>query len=82
MPGLETVIDADACDGCGQCVAACFVGAIAIEDGRAVIGASCKSCGRCVDLCPTGAARLVVTESEAGIFRQVMERIERVADIS
>jgi len=82
LPGLATVINADACDGCARCVAACFVGAIAIEDGRAVIGAACKACGRCVDLCPTGAARLVVTESEADILGQVMERIERVADIT
>ncbi len=61
-PQVAIVHDA-ACDGCGECVAACPFGAIALagSDGHAVatISASgCKGCGACTPVCPIGAIDL------------------------
>ena len=44
------------CTGCGDCVAACPPGAIALAAGRATIDeARCADCGSCADACPQGA---------------------------
>lgn len=50
-------IDAQKCNGCGQCVTACAEGAIAIVDGKARIISEtyCDGLGACLGHCPTGA---------------------------
>jgi ferredoxin len=58
MPGV-TVYAGDDCVGCGVCTqGVCFVDAIHLEGGRAVIGDACRGCGRCVEACPQGAIKL------------------------
>lgn len=57
-------IDEATCTGCGDCVAACPAGAIALVDGRAHIDhASCAGCGSCADACPQGAITMAIPPS-------------------
>jgi heterodisulfide reductase subunit A2 len=54
------VVDAAACTGCGDCVASCPFGAIALMDGVALVdGAGCKGCGACTPVCPENAIDLL-----------------------
>jgi UDP-glucose 4-epimerase len=51
----------DGCVGCGACTReVCFVDAVHMVDGRAVIGAACRGCGRCVAGCPEGAIEVSI----------------------
>jgi heterodisulfide reductase subunit A len=57
------IVRADACDGCGECVAACPYAAIELhgsdEQRKAtIVAASCKGCGACTPICPTNAIDL------------------------
>ena len=57
---VETI---DGCKGCGKCVERCFIDAIRVVDGKAVIDqASCRACGRCALTCPGKAIRVSVNE--------------------
>jgi len=50
-------IDENKCSGCGQCAAACHMGAIGMVDGKAKLLREdyCDGLGRCLPVCPTGA---------------------------
>jgi hypothetical protein len=54
--GLCAAVNASECMGCGHCAAACFVGAVCIQDGCAAVDpARCVACGRCAAVCPAQA---------------------------
>ena len=49
-------IDQSKCMGCGECVADCFNGCLAVIDGKAnVVGSRCTECGHCFAVCPSEA---------------------------
>lgn len=55
-PGLAAAVDAACCTGCGRCAAVCFVGAIRVDNGRALVDSEkCVACGRCAGACPVQA---------------------------
>ncbi|HEY5520265.1 MAG TPA: CoB--CoM heterodisulfide reductase iron-sulfur subunit A family protein [Candidatus Limnocylindrales bacterium] len=62
---LVAIVHADACTGCGDCLATCPYAAIEMSEGAdgrklAVISeTSCKGCGGCVPLCPENAIDLL-----------------------
>ena len=60
MPGV-TVTVSERCVGCGSCTeGVCFMDAIRLQEGRAIISEACKGCGRCVDACPHDAIDLSI----------------------
>lgn len=54
---MPVKIDLDKCTGCGDCVEACGMEVLAVEDDKAKIvnGEECTECGICVDECSAEA---------------------------
>jgi ferredoxin len=50
-------VNYDKCTGCGSCVDVCPTEAIALQQGKAIIGMECIDCGACPRVCPEGAIR-------------------------
>jgi UDP-glucose 4-epimerase len=64
LEGLEIQVQ-EACDGCGLCVEHCFIKAMTIQDGKAVVGESCRGCSRCATVCPRQAVKVLLPSAES-----------------
>ncbi|MHB8780239.1 MAG: 4Fe-4S binding protein [Candidatus Geothermincolia bacterium] len=65
------------CTGCGKCVEHCFVHAMEVVDGAAVIAESCRACGRCASTCPQEAIRISITDPDflETAYRRISGRV-------
>ena len=59
IPGLEIKVT-DRCTGCKECIDSCFVHAISMSNGKALINSNCRGCGRCFEKCRFDAIDLVL----------------------
>jgi ferredoxin len=80
MPGVAVTVS-DRCVGCGTCTqGVCFVDAIHLVEGRAVIGEACRGCGRCVTTCPQAAIELSIEHGQ--FVAEAIAHISPLVDIS
>ena len=79
IPGIRMEVSEN-CNGCGVCAnGICFVGAIHVKQGSAVIDQDqCRGCGRCVSVCPGGAVDMIV-ENDAFV-ENAIKRLSKSAD--
>jgi len=80
MPKRNIInIDAEKCNGCGQCIPNCPEGAIQVIDGKArlISDLFCDGLGACIGYCPEGAITIEEREAQAYDERKVMENIVR-----
>jgi len=80
MPGVDVSVT-DLCDGCGICARGiCFVDAIKMIDGQAVIGQECRGCGRCIRTCPINAIRISIDDKN--FYKKSIARISSAVDVA
>ena len=75
-----TVEVTEACVGCGTCVKSCFIDAIQVRAGQAIIDDYCRVCGRCAAACPHDAIKLTLDNPHA--VDDVVNRILAKVDLS
>lgn len=53
-------VDADKCEGCGECADSCPGGVLEMVDGKSTVANpdECLGCETCVSVCPSGAITL------------------------
>jgi NAD-dependent dihydropyrimidine dehydrogenase PreA subunit len=75
MPGVKIKVNHN-CNGCGVCTKeVCFIDAIQIIDGVAVINNKCLACGRCVEHCPSNAIELLIEDKD--FIKKTIERVKK-----
>lgn len=79
MPGVSIEVTSS-CTGCGKCTDnICFLDAIKIVDGKAVISDECRVCGRCAEVCPKDAIKVKVCDDK--FIDKTVNRINKSVDI-
>lgn len=80
MPGVNVRVT-DACVGCGTCIDEdiCFVEAITMVDGKAIISDACRGCGRCVEVCPNDAIELTLDNNM--FIEDSIDRVSSLVDV-
>jgi ferredoxin len=82
IPGISIKLNAELCNGCGDCVQRCFLGEIKIEEGKSVTNDNaCAGCGKCVAVCTKGARTLVIPD-EKELYRRVIARVREMSDVA
>jgi len=68
----------DACVGCGVCETNCFIKAVQVVRGRAVINEYCRICSRCVTACPQNAIQLKLDNPHAAdaVVARILSRVD------
>ncbi len=80
MPGV-TVSVMETCTGCGVCAQnVCFVDAIHLVDGRAMISDACRGCGRCVEACAQQAIAMTIEDNQ--IVERTIDRLSSLVDVT
>lgn len=80
MPYVHVEVTED-CVGCGACTdGVCFIDAIHLVDGKAVISEDCRGCGNCAELCPEGAIRLVIERED--YIDNAIQRLTQAVDVT
>ncbi len=56
----QVIVDADKCEGCGECVDNCPADVFEMQDDKAVVvnEEECMECESCVEVCEAGAITL------------------------
>jgi len=81
MPGVTLSVDEDKCTSCGICVDGCYVNAISLKDGRAVIDQGmCKGCARCAHVCPEKAITLHLDDMD--FLERTVEMLTPLVDVT
>jgi ferredoxin len=80
MPGVTVTVNGR-CTGCGMCTQdVCFIDAIRLVDGRAVISDACRGCGRCVAVCPREAIEICIAYDR--FVEESISRLDPLVDVS
>lgn len=83
---MSAIVNKDKCDGCGECVEVCPVGAIQIQKGKAIVSDNCIDCSICVRSCPNGAISImskrpaydkIISRNNYNIDRKIYTEIRR-----
>jgi ferredoxin len=79
MPGVHVEVT-EACNGCGACTQdVCFIDAIRLQNGQAVISEDCRGCGNCVEACPQDAIRVVIEDDD--YIDHAIKRLSEAVDV-
>jgi ferredoxin len=79
MPGVHLEVGEE-CNGCGLCTQeVCFINAIHVPDGVAVIDDLCRGCGACAEICPQGAIKVLVTRED--YVDHAIQRLSAAVDV-
>jgi UDP-glucose 4-epimerase len=80
MPGITVGVNGQ-CIGCGTCTQdVCFVDAISVVEGQAVISETCRGCGRCVSVCPQEAIEMSIEYAQ--FVEKSIARISQLVDVA